>query len=465
MRRFLLPNPINVPQYSRLNTAWGRPLYTGGFSTPPQRFSRNIPQNDELFPVTKSIFQIIKSQHHLDSLLSGPPPSLKRKAASLQSQLHPAFIDDDFRTAVKRNADCWLFETVETLRRHYHGVIEKASRHLTENSVLPDRFEQCISNATNWARNQLGKKLNLNQLDATLTFVRSLPPQQQQPSVAEFDLESDFSVIQDSHQLTSTATQTEEILCTSASNRGPSTCDIDTSISETAALSQQAAVVSTPLPNTAPRSHVSNQEETPTVTTAPRKRQRHNSSSPGANLSQLDIFMTPLSQPRRRRTSSLPDTTTMTDAKEVIFGDSNLEQFQRPNTSVFAKQNGRLSHFKTQLSSITTPNQNVKKFVLCLSTLDASNTLTTNSTTLKSVVGAAHRVFPQAKLFVQLLGIDKRFPDTWKSNIEALNTFIINKHPSSCFHIPPDPDFTCTNHTWSDETKRRCFEKISQFLN
>ena len=463
MRRYLLPTPNFQPPRRSYVQDIRKPYLTGGFTT-PQKSNRPATFSEDEFPIVKSIFQIIKCEHHLASLLSGPPPSLKRKAASLQSQLHPAFIDDDFRTAVKQNADCWLLETVETLRRHYHGVIEKASCNLKTTYVPMDCFERCISHATHWARNQLGRKLNLNQLDATLTFVRSLPPQL--APVPEIQMSSSFSLIEEHKKLTSTATQTDELACTSVLIPEAATQEVNVSPDPTTDLSQQALApsVSTPRRDDVRDTGSNYQNVTPSTNKASRKRQRHNSSSPGTNLSQLDIFMTPLSQPRR--TSSLPDVNrTLPTTDAVIFGDTNVEGFSRPNTSIFAKQNGKLSHFKSMLSSDAVPNQHVKKFVLCLSTLDASNTLSTNSSTLKSVLGAAHRVFPQAKLFVQLLGIDQRFPETLKSNIEALNTFVINKHPSSSFHIPPDPDFVCSNHEWNEATKRRCFEKISQYLN
>ena len=153
------------------------------------------------------------------------------------------------------------------------------------------------------------------------------------------------------------------------------------------------------------------------------------------------------------------------DEEIIVLGDSNLRDFHHPNCAVLSHSNGRLSHFKGLLNSVTSPLPTAKKFVICLSTLDIANSFSTNSTTLRSLLGAAHRVFPNATLFVLLLGTDDDFSASTKSNIQALNNYVVGKHPSSCLHIPPYPDFRCARDEWDSTTKTATFKKISEFLN
>ena len=137
-----------------------------------------------------------------------------------------------------------------------------------------------------------------------------------------------------------------------------------------------------------------------------------------------------------------------------------------PATSVLAHSNGRLSHFKSLLTDIHDPCSSVKKFIICLSSLDRDNTLHTNSSTLKSLLGAAHRVFPNATLAVQLAGIADSYNAAQKLNLQGLNSFVLNKSPSSCCHIPNATTFTLspTGLLWDESTRSLTLQALRAFL-
>lgn len=75
-------------------------------------------------------------------------------------------------------------------------------------------------------------------------------------------------------------------------------------------------------------------------------------------------------------------------------------------------------------------------------------------------MGAAHRVFPTPSSFVQLLGTGSNFIDEWRTNIQALNVLVMNRHPSACNHIPYFPKVMCTNQNWNSETKCNTFTTV-----
>ena len=182
--------------------------------------------------------------------------------------------------------------------------------------------------------------------------------------------------------------------------------------------------------------------------------------TPAASV-QLDLFGTP-ALARKKSTT----TTTFDACKEnVILGDSNLEDFKHSSCSVLSHANGRLSHYKALLATTRNIHEHVQRFFICLSTLDSANNFATNSTALKSLLGAAHRVFPKAQLFVMLLGYDPLLPPEMRNNIQALNNFVICKHPSSCLHVAAPQDFSVQNHQWSAAVRQSVYNKLSNSLN
>ena len=186
------------------------------------------------------------------------------------------------------------------------------------------------------------------------------------------------------------------------------------------------------------------------------------STAPSSSV-QLNLFGTPVPILKSRASTS---TTHFDVCKEnVIVGDSNLGDFDHSSCTVFSHANGRLSHFQALLAASKKIHQHVLKFFICLSTLDARNNFSSNSTALKSVLGAARRVFPQAQIFVMLLGYDSSLPSEMRDNIQALNNFVICKHPSSCLHVTAPKEFSISNHSWSAATRQSVYAKISDCLN
>lgn len=182
--------------------------------------------------------------------------------------------------------------------------------------------------------------------------------------------------------------------------------------------------------------------------------------TPSASV-QLNLFGTPA--PTRKKSTAPSHIDTCKD--NVIMGDSNLTEFEHPSCTVFSHASGRLSHFKGLLTATKKTHDNVQRFFVCLSTLDSGNNFNTNSTTLKSLLGAARRVFPRAQAFVMLLGYDPSLPSETRSNIQALNNYVICKHPSSCLHITAPQEFSVRDHRWSNAAQLSVYDKITSCLN
>lgn len=453
MRRFLLPNPPLPRSQVLSNRSWAQvaaktPRLTGGFGRDKQPEPETKKLDDELFQPTRALFKIIKCKHHLENLLGEPPKSLKKAAKSLQSLLHPAFNNDTFASNVKSNADFWLSSTLSSLREHYSSVLSEARLSLSSASLSPDSVNLCTATATRWARHQLGKKLRDSVLDEALSLFLSSIVMTTPTVTTALAPQAPSQHMHRPLKTTEVSTQT--------SSPQP-TCDV-----EMIASTESPQVPTPQVDHSASNTGDSTRRGKRTVN---RKRIRPSSTPP--SLSQLDLFGSPV--PVQSSTGTIPKKTspplvTTTD-KYVILADENFEQFKADHCKVLAHQNGKLSHFKSLLNHEQKPFPTVQFFLLALSLLDMSNSFLTNSSTLKSLLGAAHRVFPNAQLFVLLLGIDNEAHLDVRTNIQDLNRFVINKHPSSCAHIPAFPDFKSDGNAWSDVTKSETFSKIQEYLN
>ena len=463
---------------------------TGGFRTPPPR-ERRPAISEELFPHARLFFKVIKCRHHLFTLSAMPPKSLMKTARSLQSNLHPAFINDDFRSAARTAADTWLDSVVDALLSHYRVEIRNAESAISEVRLSPDSLDECLTIATSWAKRQLSKKLNALDLEDTCQRIRALahlvtdvpqhdcvPPQG--PKMRSISAQTDCSFLAahgDKSTQATSPTSPKPKTPRSARKKRPrprvssppfekSQPDLfdsppqqpQPSKRRVASVTDDQLVVLGEDPSAAGAC-----PQTPTAPQANESSERTSSIAPSASV-QLNLFGTPLSTKKKDNTSA---STSFFDACEenVIVGDSNLCDFQLSSCTVFAHANGRLSHYKALLAATKESHEHVTRFLLCLSTLDSSNNFCTNSTTLKSVLGAARRVFPQAQLFVLLLGHDPSLPTDVIENIQALNNFVICKHPSSCLHMTAPDTFSVNNHEWSSSTKQSVYSKIKDSLN
>ena len=157
-----------------------RTLLTGGFTTPPRQKRSSVEKplaiSEDLFPVSRLHFKIIKCRHHLSTLCATAPKSLTKTAAELQSNLHPAFITENFKSAAKTAADTWLSSVVDALLCHYESEINSAASSIRECHLSQDSLDKCLSVATTWARRQLGRKLSDSDLEDSLERIRALTP-------------------------------------------------------------------------------------------------------------------------------------------------------------------------------------------------------------------------------------------------------------------------------------------------
>ena len=460
----LLPTPsfrLNVQPFRKAQPSWHNATsaarFQGGFSRDKNSTFKPTTLKDYLYPIARAQFQLIKCHHHLSLLGRNTPNSLKKTATSLKTVLHPAFCNDDFRKSANSIADTWLNSSIEILRCHYESVTSQSESFLRSNPVSQEDSSLCTSTAVHWAKGQLGRKLTDSELDTVLTLIKSFPiasPTSVAASITQCPTEADSPSRSPARVVPTTEVSTQTEVPSSGSGTEGESEHVMASPPEPAASNENQTALG-------------HQSRSATTDTSRRKRRRTASGSPSVSnrSSQLDLFDTTTPQPRPRA-HSLSDPFTGRSFKDnVVLADDNFAGYFPVRATVLARRNGRLSHYKTLLNSTSSTFRSVKKVIFCLSLLDSNNTFSTNSTTLKSVLGSAHRVFPKAQLFVLLLGISEQCSSTTKSNIEALNSFVVNKHPSSCLHIPAFPKFETNGHLWSRTTRNETFRKVSEYLN
>ena len=449
----------------QLRTSHG---YTGGFSSPQPRRQRDstrpsaaaprIPQ--EHFHITRAHFAVLKATHHLAHLNTEVPKTLLRTATDLASLLRPAFPSDTFKAKASRVADSWLSHSLEALREHYTEVRDSALALIRSSPISADLRDFSLSVSQRWARNQLGRKLAASSIAAAHSLiVQQQALQHEDPNPAPAPRRSVSTQTQVSSplpaELPHRASQASEA-AVRPSPPQPSTSPLPAEAAATELTSQASEP-----PLAAAAGSQATAARTPQPQRQPRARKRP------LSLSQTDLLGNRIAHlsPPAQRAASLPRLQAAPSWEEnVIFGDANLREFDKPATTVLAHTNGRLSHFKSLLADTRVPCPAVKRFVLCLSPLDKDNSPSTNASALKSLLGAAHRVFPQAALAVQLVGIAGSFSAAQKETLQALNSFVLNKAPSSCSHIPTATDFTVTDGLGDERTKAQIFAALSSFL-
>ena len=148
-----------------------RSVITSQHKLDPQSNS-TIPS--ETFPLTKAQFCIIKCFHHLHQLQSSEPLGVRRQRDRLRTFLRPAFSNDEFRNSAAHLADTWASESTKLLRQHYENELNAAKRKLASSPFPDGLFERSISLVCDWARNQLGRRLNVNTLRLATECMRSL---------------------------------------------------------------------------------------------------------------------------------------------------------------------------------------------------------------------------------------------------------------------------------------------------
>ena len=428
------------------------------------------------------------------------------------SNLHPAFVNEDFKASAKAAADTWLSSVQDALLSHYQTELVAAESTIRDCRLQHDALEKCLAVATSWARRQLGRKLGDSDLEESLQRIRALTPlivaDTQPPALQPAPLPTPKSQPEPSlpfrakPQMRSTGVQTCNSFTTTDVGSPVSAGIPAVSLRSPVPLSARKkrprrrlsgsplcesqldlfASPPPPLPTPFKRrvtveandqplivvdepslptntSTAVDKPQTPPTSQAP-ETSEPSTTTPSASV-QLDLFGTPALKQKKGAVSHH----LATCKENLVMGDSNLSDFEHPSCTIHSHANGRLSHFKALLTATKTSHDNVRRFFVCLSTLDSANSFTTNSTTLKSLLGAAHRVFPQAQAFVMLLGYDPSLPSDIRNNIQALNNFVITKHPSSCLHVAAPKEFAVTDHCWNSAARQCVYSKITDCLN
>lgn len=408
--------------------------------------------------------------HHLDFLRSSTPPSLLKTAQLLGKQLHPAFVDDDFRSAAQALGDHWRSQVCELLIAHYNKILRSAEDTVVQNFLPSDLLPTSLGLVKKWATKQLGRRLKTSSLDRALDRINALQPTMDPtpstpPPVFSLTRSRDFStqtyLPSFCDASTAPATVDEATSLISFDSMPNESREVDAQpVTQTDVLPPSQPPVT---PTTATQQGTSTAGDADSLNFSEHRRSKKRVRESTTNLTQLDLFgATLVSEPPPRRRALAP---TPAWKKRVVCGDSNLLSFEHENCLVLAHERGRLSHFKELLRSSDNPDDSVESFVICLSALDKGNCFVTNQTSLKAVLGAAGRLFPKAKCFVQLCGISDSYTPAEKLNIQDLNNYVILKSPSSCIHIPAPSIVSVEGNLWSSDTRIQAFTALRNFLN
>ena len=403
------------------------------------------------FEVTRAQFMIIKCSHHLTNLSRGTPASLRKTADTLGKQLRPAFCDDAFRATAKALATSWLSGSVNALREHYESTLKAAETHVQMTPMSEESFETSLRLAVKWSKTQLRSKLRDTTLDGAITRIKEL----QALTIAPSSLPASMTNSSNAPTLATT---------TSVNSQNPDQPSPMDSAPEPPPSTSAPSVPQLPSDVLAESIIVSSTKQRPPQAAPPtlaasRVADRH----PAPASSQLDLFGSPVESLRGTPCQNQP--LELDWKSNVVLGDANLAGLQHSDTTVLARTKGKLSHFQHLFRVVTQTFINVTAIVLCLTTLDRHNALTSKISALKSLLGALHRVFPKAKIYVLACGIDERFSDVEKRSCSDLNSFVGAKTPSSSFYVPATEPFVCHNDVWDDSTKQKTYAIIKNYLN
>lgn len=495
----LLPTPRLPSRYVSARPLGG---YEGGFVDPPERpspqenfvSSRSKPAPaqpglaipSEFFEITRAHFRVIKCLHHIHHIQDGIPASFRKTVGMLTKQLRPAFSDEDFHAVANSLAMTWATNSTVAMRHHYETVLDDSEKILRSSALPEPLLDRSIDFASKWARNQLRRKLRDDTLDAAISRIRDL-------QALSFEHSASLACSEDRSRTTATQTTLQTVAapphsCSTAAvrlaNMDINTQPLDelqnptTSANRPLAFSLEASAVSDRLE---PSRHnldlnvetcLSSAATGPPAPASDAPTSSEHSSEmtldslqPAASsrsTSQLDLFGSVVERPASQATQLPAD---LEWKPNVVLGDSNLQDFCHPDTTVISRTKGRLSHLRSLFTSTVLQNMNVLHVIICLSTLDKRNLLSTNVSSLKSLLGNLRKVFPGAKVSIMSIGIDDRFTDEEKHSCSSFNTFICSRTPSSSFYIPTAIPFACNNDVWELNTQAKVFDILKEYLN
>lgn len=187
-------------------------------------------------------------------------------------------------------------------------------------------------------------------------------------------------------------------------------------------------------------------------------------------LSQTDLFGSvlsdsPASSPRKSTKASRVLSQLNRSSKALVIGDCNLGEFEDSETTVIADKEGRLSLFKQALLQYSDePLTSLKVFILCMSSSDTSNLPNTNFVTLRALMTAAKKAFPNARLAVSLIGHTPNLSDSDLDDMTSFNSLVKERLSSGCTILGPPADFIMKNGVWATSTKMCMFEILHNFL-
>ena len=142
-------------------------------------------------------------------------------------------------------------------------------------------------------------------------------------------------------------------------------------------------------------------------------------------------------------TFSLPPLLLSAPEPTVILGDQELCGLKlEQRSTVLASRKGRLSFFKERLHSMSSVHETVTVFVICLSTLDAGNKVSTNFCSLRNLLYNARRIFPNAQLGVLQGFRSSALTAENRQSMEDLLTMISERQPAGCVLLPSLPSTT-----------------------
>jgi len=145
---------------------------------------KSIKIPSELFSITRNHFAVIKCIHHISVLKSSMPKSWSQMATSFNDNIRLAFATDEVKKSMRSITELYIESVRLASITHYENVLSHSLGFLNDNSIKMDGtvFENSVKLATQWARNQLGRKLSKATLDEGTKLIRlaySQPAQRQ----------------------------------------------------------------------------------------------------------------------------------------------------------------------------------------------------------------------------------------------------------------------------------------------
>lgn len=451
------------------------------------------------------LYKIIKATYHLQKVSKDEPPTMiARMTRALKSFIKPSSPSQKTSVLIAGNAQNWEFTSMLILRDHYTEVIDTQIAKLL--TLLDPSWRQPFSVAANWAKRNLGRRLQaetVQQTEALLltrvgegeifaqdhpepTAPAPIDPQRRAssspPPAPPSSLHRNPRPTSVELQQTSAAHREREIerltpapprrkilrsaqqsMATMTETTGDGTLPTAPSVDHLKALvfSQDLRVPSTSTPVPCREPFRGSSQEADIITdcgeTPPR---------PGTNLTLLNMSPEKVITPTRHDNSihKISKWYLTVKKKWLILGDANVSRFpphQIPQLQIDSFPGATFSDLAGVLNKT---DSSLKVQIVILSMGIHNRTIAPIETSImqfKKLLRVAKTKFKQAKIWVPLINFSRALPQKEKEKLCMINEVIadicsfIPELPSSQFLVEKDKVL------WSHATARGLFDHWS----